>query len=819
MTSDGSSSAASSTAVLQVRLIPAQRAAQVLSGIYPDARVSTDPNSNDVIVSASLEEIEKMRELLQALDTKDPRRPSITVVHLSVTEPSAVASRLSRLFNNARFEAGPNRTLLVFANPADVDQIKAVVTDIDAVPLSRSATAVLHISQADPKNVARLLAHEIGSLRADVSGSEIVLTGSADAVSRGKELASALDQPASETRYAQAYRFRYIDAASAQNLLQRTFPGVSVIVDKDLNAVTVTATAAQQSRIADGISRLDTPAGGAVDDPQITQGAGGSAIAVVKLHAAIPGLNGTPSTTPSDIAGTVMQALGSSAPDLHITVEPDSTRLVLSGDPYQIKMAKSLIQQLDTTDDLVVLDTQILELDDTSAKNLGITAGTPGTPFLSTTIGEYPPQLSPAGAAAGASPPPFFSIQPLTRTPLSLSVQLNALIQNGSARILADPRITTISGRTATIRAGDNISVLTTTPASVGVPASSQIQTFQTGVTLDITPVINEGNLISVQLHPTVNSLTSVNGEGIPQISTRDSQTTVAMRADQTLIIGGLIEDDTTSNQQKIPILSDIPLIGRLFRGDSVNHQRNELVITVTPHIIHVGDLSDGSQAPGLPTPVPLASLSPGMLFPPPAINSIRIPPGPSAALRARPQFSPSTTPRISGFATSPAPSLRPGQRPTFTVPDATPTPFSLSTAQGPPGTYTYGQPTANIYAGPSDAASIYYVTLSPNVVHNGTAVTFTAITSTNVARLLLLNGNAAVAQVQSQLPGHWQATFPFNGGSLSPTATSLMLTLTAIKQDGTTISMQFPVGVQPCPTQSTTSQTSGYALFTPPPC
>ena len=79
---------------------------------------------------------------------------------------------------------------------------------------------------------------------------------------------------------------------------------------------------------------------------------------------------------------------------------------------------------------------------------------------------------------------------------------MNLAVQRGTAKVLANPRITTISGRTATIRAGDNITVLTTAGGSAGTVATTQLQTFQTGVSLDITPIVNSGNFISVTLHP-----------------------------------------------------------------------------------------------------------------------------------------------------------------------------------------------------------------------------------------------------------------------------------------------------------------------------
>ncbi|MBC5801863.1 MAG: hypothetical protein GIX03_02380 [Candidatus Eremiobacteraeota bacterium] len=91
-----------------------------------------------------------------------------------------------------------------------------------------------------------------------------------------------------------------------------------------------------------------------------------------------------------------------------------------------------------------MLDTEVLEVDETVAKNLGLQLA---QPVLSTTFAEG----SPLVPASGGTPAPTIGIQPFSRTPLSLGLTLNLLIQNGKARILSDPRITTVSGRTASI--------------------------------------------------------------------------------------------------------------------------------------------------------------------------------------------------------------------------------------------------------------------------------------------------------------------------------------------------------------------------------
>ena len=168
--------------------------------------------------------------------------------------------------------------------------------------------------------------------------------------------------------------------------------------------------------------------------------------------------------------------------------------------------------------------------------------------------------------------------------PIQFSATLNLLISNGKARVLADPRITTLSGRTATIRAGDTLSILTTTGGGTGTIATQQLQSFQTGVTLDITPIITNNGELTVALHPVVNSLTGL-FNNIPEISTRDTQTTVHLRDNETLVIGGLIQENSQRTESKIPLLGSLPLIGGTFRNNNTTSTRNELIIVVTPHI------------------------------------------------------------------------------------------------------------------------------------------------------------------------------------------------------------------------------------------
>ncbi len=416
----------------------------------------------------------------------------------------------------------------------------------------------------------------------------------------------------------QLYRLHYLNAKSVAEVLRRSFAGVRVELVPEVNGITVVANAGDQQRIASALAQLDVPATAPVAELPVAAAtavpaplpAGATSVDVVTLHAAIPGIGGTPSTSAADIASVVMQALSASLPDLHVTVYASQSQLLLTGSPASIRAARDLIDKLDTLPKMVVLDVTIVEVDSSVSKNLGLSL-TPAV--ISSTYTE----TTPAAPVTGGTAPPLLGLQQLSRTPLSLGLQLNLLIQNGTAKVLADPKLTTLSGRTASIRAGDNIAILTTTGGSVGTVATTQLQTFNTGVQLDITPVINADNFISVTLHPTVNNLASI-ANGVPQISTRDAQTTVAMREGQTLVIGGLIEDSLNRTEQKIPILGYLPLIGPLFTQTTVTGEHDELIITVTPHVVDplAAPPVTGPALTDFPTPQPLPTLAPGTVLP-----------------------------------------------------------------------------------------------------------------------------------------------------------------------------------------------------------
>lgn len=710
-------------AVLRAWTIPVAQAGSILRAAYPRAQIGVDKSASALFVVAAPQDVAGMRTTLQKIDPQSSVR---------TTAPVASPPRQSSVLSIQRQNSPQIQTAGLSRSPLSVTPRASTIRT--AGPATSVVIGRAQVSQA--------------------LGNIVIALG---------------DQPAS-LRITKLYRLKHVDPNSAASVIARSFPQASVAADEKLSVLTVTATQADQQRIADAITQLDgaknknqnskspaqEPGSEATAAPATNENApqGGTSVEVITLKAAVPSQGQGGSTSATDLATAVTTALSQTAPDLRITVPANSTQLILAGNANSIRVAKELIDQLDVFPPQVVLDTEVLEVDETVARNLGILFPTP-------TLGSTFSEITPPNDANG-NPARVTGILPFTRTGLAIAVELHFLVQRGSARVLADPRITTVSGRTATIRAGDTLSILTTTGGGPGSIATTQLQSFQTGVTLDITPVVNAGNSVSVTLHPTVNSLTGFLNN-VPQIATRDTQTTVNLQDNQTLVIGGLIQDNNTRTENKLPLLGDLPLIGKLFRSSTINYTRNELVIVVTPHVLIPGgsEAQPGPPLPAPPTPAALPTLSP--LKPIPISNS----PVPQRG-RSQPNATPSPEP----LAPVPTPSAFPETN-----------------------VFTYGHTPTNTFAGPTDPVQIFYATFSPTVLQNGTLVQIYAITTTNVNNLTIgYNGhNTQLAQIS---PGKWQAAYNFNTVGLPVGQHNVQLTLTAKRIDGPAASVAIPISI-----------------------
>ena len=174
---------------------------------------------------------------------------------------------------------------------------------------------------------------------------------------------------------------------------------------------------------------------------------------------------------------------------------------------------------------------------------------------------------------------------------------LDAEINDGRAKILAEPNIVAISGQEASFLAGGKIYI--PIPQSTGVgPPMIMLQEEEFGVALKFLPTVLSGGKINLRVSPEVSELSSTGttlGTGgqltvIPTITTRRASTTVELNDGQSLAIGGLIKNNVTEAAKAFPGLGEIPILGALFRSSEFQSDRTELIFVVTPHIIKPSD-------------------------------------------------------------------------------------------------------------------------------------------------------------------------------------------------------------------------------------
>jgi len=179
-----------------------------------------------------------------------------------------------------------------------------------------------------------------------------------------------------------------------------------------------------------------------------------------------------------------------------------------------------------------------------------------------------------------------------------LVAQIQALTQQGLARLLAEPSLIVLAGRTASLLLGGQVPIPV---AGSNGPVTIEYRDF--GVILNAHPDYQEDGRVFMQIAPEVSTLDfanaiKVSGFTVPALRVRRAQTMVSMLPAQTLVVGGLLQQQDADLAQKIPVLGDLPIIGPLFQSKAFQRQETELVIFVTPVLVEPGD---GTPPPTTP--------------------------------------------------------------------------------------------------------------------------------------------------------------------------------------------------------------------------
>ncbi|MFQ6404422.1 type II and III secretion system protein [Methylophilus sp. 'Pure River'] len=264
--------------------------------------------------------------------------------------------------------------------------------------------------------------------------------------------------------------------------------------------------------------------------------------------------------------------------------------LVIRDTMDRIKVAEKLIASQDLNEPEVMLEVEVMEINRRNLENLGI---------------QYPSQIGVGvqGNAAGSSS----GIQPqagkLTLTELrnfngnlgvfSISdpaIVLNLLHQDTDTNLLASPKIRVKNRDRAKIHVGDKIPVLTSVASAQGF-VSQNVNYIEVGIKLDVEPVIQMQDQVSIKVGMEVSNITdqvtTSSGVLAYTIGSRNANTTLQLRNNETQILAGLFRDDEQKTRRKVPGLGNLPLIGKLFSSNNEDKRKNEIVLLITPRIMH----------------------------------------------------------------------------------------------------------------------------------------------------------------------------------------------------------------------------------------
>lgn len=175
---------------------------------------------------------------------------------------------------------------------------------------------------------------------------------------------------------------------------------------------------------------------------------------------------------------------------------------------------------------------------------------------------------------------------------IPVNVQLNALVSKGNASILATPKLVTLNNKEADLQIGETYPIV----YSTSVFGGQNVQYVDVGVHLRLTPTIGSDGSVTAELHPEYSELIGYTSTGYPIVATRKIDSTLRVADNQTIVLGGLIRDASTQTVSKVPGFGDIPLLGGLFRNKQTNHERDEIVFLITPHVIYPSESLGGKR-------------------------------------------------------------------------------------------------------------------------------------------------------------------------------------------------------------------------------
>ena len=296
---------------------------------------------------------------------------------------------------------------------------------------------------------------------------------------------------------------------------------------------------------------------------------------------------------------------GKSAPKsnmpMFIQADEAANALIISAPPDILNSLQNIIRKLDIRRAQVLVEAIIAEVSADKAKELGVQWIVDGSTDSNGPVGIVnlgTPKISEIAAAVASGTPihpsgAFLGFGEYNSSSLNFAAVIKALESDVSTNILSTPSILTLDNQEAEISIGENVPFITGSYSSTGA-ASTSVNPFQTvqrqdvGLVLKVTPQINEGSAIRLNIEHELSSIKQTPTPGASDIVTnkRVIKTSVMVEDGSTIVLGGLLKEDLQQTEEKVPLLGDIPAFGALFRAKSTTKVKQNLMVFLRPVIL-----------------------------------------------------------------------------------------------------------------------------------------------------------------------------------------------------------------------------------------
>jgi general secretion pathway protein D len=310
--------------------------------------------------------------------------------------------------------------------------------------------------------------------------------------------------------------------------------------------------------------------------------------------------------------------------------------LTIKDTPERVSAAAKVLAAIDKARPEVIIDVELLEVDRSRLQEFGLQLASPDSPGISGAADVNRPNLTLSDLTNLTQSSVFMTAVP--------GLYYRLLKSDVNTRTLANPQLRASEGIAAQARFGERVPVPVTTfaPIATGGVAQQPITSFNyenIGVNIDITPRTHHDDEVTLALRVEVSSISGTGFGDLPTFGNRSISTVIRLKDGETNMLAGLIRDDERRMLRGVPGLSDIPMIGRLFAHNQTERRETDIILTLTPHIVRVLDLTEEDLRPfGVARDgvAPLSALPPVQLQPLPPPQAA--PPAPAPNNQDQPE-------------------------------------------------------------------------------------------------------------------------------------------------------------------------------------